>query len=161
SSTSGATSGATCGATSGATCGATCGALCASGQPSTVNDHGGPCDEGGLVGAEPGDGGSDLLRPAEAMHGDGSGEPVASLIGQLHEPVGEDGAWGDGVDTDIALGILQCCALSQADDTMFGGDIAGDTWHAAEPGSGRHVDDGPTTAGEHGRDLELQSEEDA
>jgi hypothetical protein len=73
--------------------------------------------------------------------------------------VGEDRPGRQGVDAQVAIGIVQRGGLDQADDTVLGRYIPGQAADRFQTGGGRQVDDGAAAALEHGGDLILHRQE--
>ena len=99
-----------------------------------VSDHGVSGDEGGCVGAQPDDGGGDLLGSAHASDGFLGDDSVAAFVGTFGEAVhhlGVDDAGADGVDPDVRPGVVEGGVLGQPDDAVLGG------------GAGRPAAEGP------------------
>ena len=95
----------------------------------TVGDEGVSGDEGGGVGAQPDDGGGDLLGSAHASDGFLGDDPVPAFVGV-------DAAGADGVDPMFYPGLVEGGVLSQPDDAVFGGGVGGPAAEDLDPGAG-------------------------
>jgi len=105
----------------------------------TFGDEGVSGDEGGGVGAQPDDGGGDLLGSAHASDGFLGDDPVPAFVGAFGEAVhhlGVDDAGADGVDPDVRPGVVEGGVLSQPDDAVFGGGVGGPAAEDLDPGAG-------------------------
>ncbi len=72
-----------------------------------------------------------------------------------------DPAGADGIDADAQSRIFDCGDLGQADNTVLGGRVGCCKWQSNRTEGGRHVDDGPSAALQHGGNFMLHAVEDA